>query len=297
MVNFYLEENHFVFELDNENNDLQRFYTPEYFDFLGIEIEILSNNIPKMNGGGYFQEGSELTIPYKYFANFIDGNMSSTKGQDQESNQIEADRSYTVEEPELPTDNNENSINSDDISDDDNSIEESVEEPKEIEESIEIEEPKEIDNSIEDVIENVIEVGPSREDLFDEPTVDSVENPTDEDVMQENVVSVKNVLILKIEIDDENTTFNGALRDIMISNKDENEDNIQLNADGLFYEDIERIYIIKNYLNTDVYQEEVFRINGKFIVIKENSNESVDNISDLDVSMMNNTVLTNKLRK
>jgi hypothetical protein len=121
--------------------------------------------------------------------------------------------------------------------------------------------------------------------------------PAEENSVVENVVVVKNVLILKIEIDDDNKTFNGILRDIMKSNKEKNEDNIQLNTDGLFYEDIERIYIIKNYLNTDVFLDDVFRINGKFIIIKENSTEPTDNISKLDVSMMNNTFLTNKLRK
>jgi hypothetical protein len=118
----------------------------------------------------------------------------------------------------------------------------------------------------------------------------AITGSAEENSFVENVVVVKNVLILKIEIDDDNKTFNGILRDIMKSNKEKNEDNIQLNTDGLFYEDIERIYIIKNYLNTDVYLDDVFRINGKFIIIKENSTEPTDNISKLDVSMMNNTL-------
>jgi hypothetical protein len=102
--------------------------------------------------------------------------------------------------------------------------------------------------------------------------------------------------MLKIEINDDNKSMNGSLKDIMTSNKEKNGDNIQLNSDGLFYEDIERIYVIKKYLNTDVFQDEVFRINGKFIVLKENLSEPTENISGLDVSMMENTVLTNKLR-
>ena len=238
MVNFYLEENYFVFELNNENNDLQRFYTPEYFEFLGIEIEIFSNNIPKMNGG-YAIEGSELTIPYKYFANFIDGNMKFAPDTEK------AEPSYTVEDSVIPTNETENYMDS-------------------VENDSIVEEP-----------------------IVEEPIVEEI---------QENVVSVKNILMLKIEIDDDNKSFNGSLKDIMMSNKEKNGDNIQLNSDGLFYEDIERIYIIKRYLNTDVFQNEVFRINGKFIVLKENLSEPTENISGLDVSMMENTVLTNKLR-
>jgi hypothetical protein len=285
MVNFYLEENHFVFELNNENNDLQRFYTPEYFEFLGIEIEILSNNIPKMYGGS--REGTELTFPYKYFANFIDGNMNftaDTKRQEGEE---------TVEDSESPTYMNESAM----------SIEDSVIEPVEDDSVIEpVEEDSVIEPVEEDPVIETVEEDPVIETVEEDLVIEPVKEdpgiePAEENSVVENVVVVKNVLILKIEIDDDNKTFNGILRDIMKSNKEKNEDNIQLNTDGLFYEDIERIYIIKNYLNTDVFLDDVFRINGKFIIIKENSTEPTDNISKLDVSMMNNTFLTNKLRK
>ena len=289
MVNFYLEENHFVFELNNENNDLQRFYTPEYFEFLGIDIEIFSNNIPKMNGGSAL-EGTELTIPYKYFANFIDGNLKFTPATEKE------EPSYIVEDSVMPTTYetevlatdkpNENYMDS--IENDKMSIEEEpvVEEPV-VEEPV-VEEPMEE----EPIEEEPIEEEPIEEEPMEEEPV--VEEPMEEPV--ENVVSVKNILMLKIEIDDDDKSFNGTLKDIMMSNKEKNGDNIQLNSDGLFYEDIERIYIIKRYLNTDVFQDEIFRVNGKFIVLKENSSEPTENISELDVSMMENTVLTNKLR-
>jgi hypothetical protein len=287
MVNFYLEENHFVFELNNENNDLQKFYTPEYFEFLGIDIEIFSNNIAKMNGGSY-QEGTELTIPYKYFANFIDVNLIKKKED------IEPQEEDSI----IPMLENENSINS--IENDNISIEksvtgDSVEEPIEEEPMIMEEEPMIMEE--EPVIMEEKSVIMEEEPL-EEAVDDSVVEETEiENVIQENVVSVKNILMLKIEIDNDNKTINGILRDIMMSNKEKNEDNIQLNTDGLFYEDIERIYMIKNYLNMEVYQDEVFRINGKFIILKENSTEPTENISGLDVSMMNNTYLTNKLRR
>ena len=276
MVNFYLEENYFVFELNNENNDLQRFYTPEYFEFLGIEIEIFSNNIPKMNGG-YAIEGSELTIPYKYFANFIDGNMRFAPVTEKE------EPPYIVEDSVIPT--NENYMDS---VENDSIVEEPIVEEPIVEEPI-VEEPI--------VEEPIVEEPIVEEPIVEEPIVEEpiVEEPIVEEI-QENVVSVKNILMLKIEIDDDNKSFNGSLKDIMMSNKEKNGDNIQLNSDGLFYEDIERIYIIKRYLNTDVFQNEVFRINGKFIVLKENLSEPTENISGLDVSMMENTVLTNKLR-
>jgi len=275
MVNFYLEDNHFVFELNNENNDLQRFYTPEYFEFLGIDIEIFSNNIPKMNGGSAF-EGTELTIPYKYFANFIDGNMKFIPDTEQ--------KEPTVYE----TGNYKDSIENDKMS--------IVEEEPE-EETPDKEEPYEEESYEEKSYEKKPDEEESDEEEPDEEEPDeeeSVEEDAEESV--ENVVSVKNILMLKIEINDDNKSMNGSLKDIMTSNKEKNGDNIQLNSDGLFYEDIERIYVIKKYLNTDVFQDEVFRINGKFIVLKENLSEPTENISGLDVSMMENTVLTNKLR-
>ena len=275
MVNFYLEENHFVFELNNENNDLQRFYTPEYFEFLGIEIEIFSNNIPKMNGG-FALEGTELTIPYKYFANFIDGNMKFIPDTEQkEPSYIEDSVTPTIYE----TENHMDSIENDKMS----IVEEEPEEELYEEESYE---------------EKSYEKNPDEEesDEAESDEAESDEAESDEEESVENVVSVKNILMLKIEINDDNKSMNGSLKDIMTSNKEKNGDNIQLNSDGLFYEDIERIYVIKKYLNTDVFQDEVFRINGKFIVLKENLSEPTENISGLDVSMMENTVLTNKLR-
>ena len=344
MVNFYLKENHFVFELNNENNELQRFYTPEYFEFLGIKIEILSNNISKMNGGGYFQDGSELTIPYKYFANFIDGNMGFQKDTKQGLEQIEPEQSYTlVEESGTPTFKDENILSNvendtieksesielleqDPLSE--NLVEELVEEEPVVEELVE-EEPVEEEPVEEEPVEEEpvekepveeglpVEEGPVEEEQVEEEPAEEEqveEEPAEEEPAEENTVveddpyvnsivleneasPVKNILMLKIEIDDENKTFNGVLKDIMTSNKEEDADNIQLNTDGLFYEDIERIYTIKNYLNIDVYQCDVFRINGKFIIIKENTTEPTENnISKLDVSMMNNTNLTNKLR-
>ena len=323
MVNFYLKENHFVFELNNENNELQRFYTPEYFEFLGIKIEILSNNISKMNGGGYFQDGSELTIPYKYFANFIDGNMGFQKDTKQGLEQIEPEQSYTlVEESGTPTFKDENILSNvendtieksesielleqDPLSE--NLVEELVEEEPVVEELVEEEpveeepveeEPVEEEQVEEEQVEEEhVEEEPAEEEPAEENTVVEDDPYVNSIVLENEASPVKNILMLKIEIDDENKTFNGVLKDIMTSNKEEDADNIQLNTDGLFYEDIERIYTIKNYLNIDVYQCDVFRINGKFIIIKENTTEPTENnISKLDVSMMNNTNLTNKLR-
>ena len=280
MVNFYLEENHFVFELNNENNDLQRFYTPEYFEFLGIEIEIFSNNIPKMNGG-FALEGTELTIPYKYFANFIDGNMKFIPDTEQkEPSYIEDSVTPTIYE----TENHMDSIENDKMSIVEEEPEEELYEEESYEEKSYEKKPDEEESDEEE------------SDKAESDEEESDEEETVEEETVENVVSVKNILMLKIEINDDNKSMNGSLKDIMTSNKEKNGDNIQLNSDGLFYEDIERIYVIKKYLNTDVFQDEVFRINGKFIVLKENLSEPTENISGLDVSMMENTVLTNKLR-
>jgi hypothetical protein len=293
MVNFYLEDNHFVFELNNENNDLQRFYTPEYFEFLGIDIEIFSNNIPKMNGGSAF-EGTELTIPYKYFANFIDGNMKFIPDTEQKEptvyetgnymDSIENDKmSIVEEEPEVETPDEEEPYEEESY--EEKSYEKKPDEEESVEEEPDEEEPDEEESDEEE----------SDEEESDEEESDEEESD-EEESDEENVVSVKNILMLKIEINDDNKSMNGSLKDIMTSNKEKNGDNIQLNSDGLFYEDIERIYVIKKYINTDVFQDEVFRINGKFIVLKENLSEPTENISGLDVSMMENTVLTNKLR-
>ena len=295
MVNFYLEENHFVFELNNENNDLQRFYTPEYFEFLGIEIEIFSNNIPKMNGG-FALEGTELTIPYKYFANFIDGNMKFIPDTEQkEPSYIEDSVTPTIYE----TENHMDSVENDKMSIVEEEPEEELYEEESYEEKSYEKKPDEEESDEEESDEAESDEAESDEEETDEAESDEEESDEEETVEEEtveNVVSVKNILMLKIEINDDNKSMNGSLKDIMTSNKEKNGDNIQLNSDGLFYEDIERIYVIKKYLNTDVFQDEVFRINGKFIVLKENLSEPTENISGLDVSMIENTVLTNKLR-
>ena len=82
----------------------------------------------------------------------------------------------------------------------------------------------------------------------------------------------------------------------MNHNKETEPENIELNTDGLFYDDMLQIYQIKDFIKMDIDVDEVYRINGKFIVLKEFFTEPKFNIDELDVGMMENTFLTKYLR-
>ena len=71
----------------------------------------------------------------------------------------------------------------------------------------------------------------------------------------------------------------------------ENDDNIELNNNGLDYNEVESIFKIRNFLKMEIFQEEIYRVNRIFIVIKDNEIKENNNIDMLDTSMMHDTLV------
>lgn len=69
--------------------------------------------------------------------------------------------------------------------------------------------------------------------------------------------------------------------------------NIELNKNGLEYNDIENIFKIRNFLKIEIFQDEIYRVNGKLIVIRDNNvkDKTSININELDLSMMKDTLV------
>jgi hypothetical protein len=386
MVKLYNDGTFIIIELNDSNNVLQKFYSVDYFDLIGIQPDVYASNNSAMSGG-YYQDTSKLTVPYKYLVKFlgnnnitaenVDNNLSIfTRGYEKLVSSFNDNKKYKNEnviEPEViePEVIEPEVIEPEVIEPE--VIEPEVIEPEVIEpEVIELEviepeviepeviEPEVIEPEViePEVIEleviepEVIEpevIGPEviepeviKPEVIEpeviepeviEPEVIKLEvikpeviepefvvpetvEPEDvipedvvpEDVVPEDVESKLVVideeinklqkLILKFKIEPD-STFNGSLKEVMDYNIENYSGNIELNTNGLFYNDIVKIYEIKKFINMSVNQKEVYRINGKFIVIKEflENFDLSESIDELDVSMMENTYLTEYLRK
>ena len=70
---------------------------------------------------------------------------------------------------------------------------------------------------------------------------------------------------------------------------------IDVNLNGLTYQEVLNINRVKKYVSSkknEIYQEDVFYINGKWIIM--NNNVLGKTIMNLDVSQMENTELTKR---
>ena len=82
-VEVNVTEEYITFEIINDGeDDLKRFYTPAYFEHLQlmeyVEIYVQRTGTSrKSQKGGYFQDMSKLTIPYRYFAYVLDNDLVS----------------------------------------------------------------------------------------------------------------------------------------------------------------------------------------------------------------------------
>ena len=83
-----------------------------------------------------------------------------------------------------------------------------------------------------------------------------------------------------------------TLVEISDENKRIYKDDIEMNVDGLFYDDIENILKIQHYIGTDVFYNEIYRINGQFIIIKDYEVHPQKSFRTIDTSKMKDTLIT-----
>ena len=85
------------------------------------------------------------------------------------------------------------------------------------------------------------------------------------------------------------------LRNI-ISSRDPNK--IDVNINGLTYQEILNIKIVEDYFSLkkiDIFEEEFFYINGKWIIIKSNIIGKIP--VNIDISQLENTELTKRFKR
>ena len=384
MVKVYNDGSFITIELNNSNNVLQKFYSVDYFDLIGIEPDIYVSYNPVMSGG-YFQDSNKLTVPYKYLVKFLDNknnitaevvdnnlsvlkrgyeklvsafNGSKNKNLEDElgieskivkpetvepetvepetvepetveSEELKPEiveseelKPETVESKELEPETVEPEIVESEIVEPETveskelepeTVEPEIVEPEIVEPEIvesEIVEPETVESkelepeTVEpETVESKIVEPETVESKIVEPEIVEPETvePETKSIEPEVVIEEKKnevqKLILKFRIEPD-SIFSGSLKEVMDYNIKNYSGDIELNTNGLFYNDIVKIYEIRNFINMNVNQIEVYRINGKFIVIKEFLEDFYlsESIDELDVSMMENTYLTKYLR-
>ena len=100
---------------------------------------------------------------------------------------------------------------------------------------------------------------------------------------QDEIITLK----IKVEKDGKLQTF----QQVLDENKRLYENDIEMNEDGVFYQDIESILKIQHYIETEVFYNEIYRLNGKYIIIKDNEMQG-KSFHTIDTSRMRNTLIT-----
>ena len=318
-MDIVIEDDYIVFKIKNNDpeNNLLKFYTPNYFTFIGLHPEIyIPDNIPPNNNniekvGGYFQNENLLTVPYKYFVYLVEKNPLSTiikkipfpKYSYVKPNVIQKESTPPPTPIQISIKNKE-PINSNYIQtlfkETQNKVKE-LTQYKTIEPIVEstrveptIVEPIKESTIVEPIKESTI-VEPTKEDTIVEPTKeDTIVEPTKESTIVP-IVESNDEIILKF-LKTEDTPLNGMNLRNIISSRDPTE--IDKNINGLTYQEILNIKIIEDYFSLKkivIFEEEFFYINGKWIIIKSNIVGKIP--INIDISQMENTELTKRHKK
>ena len=266
-MNVKIDEFNAVFEIVNDGEyDLKRFYTPDYFRGCGLntfyEIHIRYETSSNKIIGGYFQEISELTKPYKYFVMMLENNLSATF-----IDKTDLGKEVT---PDLGKE-----------------VTPVVE--KEITPVVEKEvmpipsffHPVELDANGENG--NIWE-GKEKGDDELEPESDNSEQLSSSDKRKSETI----ILTFKLSSED---LVNGRFQDIAAPNA--YEENIELQKDGLYYDDVKQLVNVDTYLSSTsnrdfdgAYIEDAYRINGRWIVMKRSNLAKGTSVSELDTKMI-----------
>ena len=101
---------------------------------------------------------------------------------------------------------------------------------------------------------------------------------------QDEIITLKIKLGEKVKLQ--------TLVEISDENRRIYKDDIEMNVDGLFYQDIENILKIQHYIGMDVFYNEVYRINGQYIIIKDYEIQEQKSFRTIDTSKMKDTLIT-----
>ena len=109
----------------------------------------------------------------------------------------------------------------------------------------------------------------------EEPLLEEIPSKKEEPLPEEiqEIIIIKCRLILQDEM-------NGWFHEVR--NLEEVESNIELTSDGLYYDDIDQMYRLNRRLKMPIYTEELYKINGHWMVIKSNDSIHKTSIDTLD---------------
>ena len=112
----------------------------------------------------------------------------------------------------------------------------------------------------------------------EEPLLEEIPSKKEEPLPEE-IPSKKEIIIIKCRLilQDE---MNGWFHEVR--NLEEVESNIELTSDGLYYDDIDQMYRLNRRLKMPIYTEELYKINGHWMVIKSNDSIHKTSIDTLD---------------
>ena len=78
MVNVIIDQEYITFKIvNNGEKDLKRFYSVEYFEFIGLNPEIYITPQKGLIRGGHFEDIERLTVPYRFIVKFIEKDSSN----------------------------------------------------------------------------------------------------------------------------------------------------------------------------------------------------------------------------
>jgi len=283
MVEVIFDDDHVIFKIKNDGEkDLKRFYTIDYFKFIGLNPEIFITPKRHLTKGGYFEENSKLTVPYRYFVNFVENNPITflTKS-------IKIPNTYS------PNDDfkyKHESPKQDELKDKE---EMELRDKEEMElrdkEEMELRDKKEMELKDQEDQEKMEKI--DREEMG--IRYNKKENMEFEEKGQDSNVEIITIII---KLDNKIQSKSCSLYEILRYNKEFLKDDIELNTNGLYYNEVENIFRIRKEIKLEIFINEIYRINGKFIVIKDNDNKNDINIDNLDLTMMKNTLLTKYIK-
>ena len=292
----------------------------EVYFHQGVEGERTDFRESLVEYGGYFQPTDELTEPYKEFVNIVEGEWLPWKqnskypelNKKQSWMQYEFPWEKTTTETQKPTKipwfTNKSDMEEEDATQKKLYRED---ESKPMDSILSFKHSFQSPIKIKTENDSTVKMSELKKDMDDKEDKKSVFTFKPVKISSsKNESSDKNEYVIKEEEEkDENTKMTLPKQEYIVlkftlfettleephgkvmdfAHPQDYRTNIELNSDGLYYSDLLRIWNFKQNMSKlfpetkiDIYQNELYRINGKLIAIKSNEIENTSRIDDLD---------------
>ena len=284
MVKITIIDTIVTFEIKNNGiHDLKNFYTIEYFEFLDMNIDIFINTSKKIPNA--------LSVPFHHFTNFVKDENIFIKTIKTPSFKLKKSKTFynlneikiqneKIQTEKIQTEKIQNNDDNDDKYDNDKY--DYADDDKIL---------HEITKSTSFYNLNKIKIQNQKIDNNHDDNSKFHEKMTKSTSFYNLPIKEENseIITLKIQLD-KNQKLQ-TLIEVMDENKGIYKDDIEMNSDGLFYDDIENILKIQKYIQMEIFQSEIYKLNGNYIVIKDNDLH-INNFTSLDNLKIKDTIVT-----